>query len=51
MKYGGFIPLSETDVLEHLKKKGNSDPGNRLVCTQTHLISLNLLQHSTRTVL
>uniref|UniRef100_A0A3Q3VYR7 Ubiquitin-like protease family profile domain-containing protein n=1 Tax=Mola mola TaxID=94237 RepID=A0A3Q3VYR7_MOLML len=29
MKYGGFIPLSETDVLEYLKKKGNSDPGNR----------------------
>uniref|UniRef100_A0A671W365 Ubiquitin-like protease family profile domain-containing protein n=1 Tax=Sparus aurata TaxID=8175 RepID=A0A671W365_SPAAU len=25
LKYGGFIPLSETDVLEYLKKKGNSD--------------------------
>ncbi|XP_040896811.1 sentrin-specific protease 5-like [Toxotes jaculatrix] len=25
MKYGSFIPLSETDVLEYLKKNGNSD--------------------------
>ncbi|XP_061594731.1 sentrin-specific protease 5-like [Cololabis saira] len=25
LKYGSFIPLSETDVLEHLKKKGNTD--------------------------
>uniref|UniRef100_A0A3P8WKF9 Sentrin-specific protease 5-like n=1 Tax=Cynoglossus semilaevis TaxID=244447 RepID=A0A3P8WKF9_CYNSE len=25
MKYGSFIPLSETDVVEHLKKHGNSD--------------------------
>ncbi|KAK5869641.1 hypothetical protein PBY51_024343 [Eleginops maclovinus] len=24
MKYGSFNPLSETDVLEHLKKKGNT---------------------------
>lgn len=29
MKYGGFIPLSENDVLEYLKKKGNSDLSNR----------------------
>ncbi|XP_029286185.1 uncharacterized protein LOC115007453 [Cottoperca gobio] len=29
MKYGSFIPLSETDVLEHLKKKGNADLSNR----------------------
>uniref|UniRef100_A0A667XXJ7 SUMO specific peptidase 5 n=1 Tax=Myripristis murdjan TaxID=586833 RepID=A0A667XXJ7_9TELE len=29
MKYGSFIPLSETDVLEYLKKKGNSDLNNR----------------------
>lgn len=29
MKYGGFIPLSETDVLEYLKKKGSSDLSNR----------------------
>ncbi|XP_010737876.3 sentrin-specific protease 5 [Larimichthys crocea] len=30
IKYGGFIPLSETDVLEYLKKKkGNSDLSNR----------------------
>ncbi|XP_070688169.1 sentrin-specific protease 5-like [Pempheris klunzingeri] len=29
LKYGGFIPLSETDVLEHLKKKGNSDLSSR----------------------
>ncbi|XP_069579490.1 uncharacterized protein [Brachyistius frenatus] len=28
LKYGSFIPLSETDVLEHLKKKGNSDLSN-----------------------
>lgn len=25
MKYGSFIPLSETDVVEYLKKKGHSD--------------------------
>ncbi|XP_022055456.1 uncharacterized protein LOC110954991 [Acanthochromis polyacanthus] len=25
IRYGSFIPLSESDVLEHLKKKGNSD--------------------------
>ncbi|XP_068563707.1 uncharacterized protein [Cebidichthys violaceus] len=25
MKYGSFIPLTESDVLEYLKKKGNSD--------------------------
>ncbi|XP_045906325.1 uncharacterized protein LOC123971498 [Micropterus dolomieu] len=29
LKYGGFIPLSESDVLEYLKKKGNSDISNR----------------------
>ncbi|XP_034737643.1 uncharacterized protein LOC117950597 isoform X2 [Etheostoma cragini] len=29
MKYGSFVPLSETDVLEYLKKKGNSDLCNR----------------------
>ncbi|XP_074524856.1 uncharacterized protein LOC141789366 [Halichoeres trimaculatus] len=29
IKYGGFIPLSEADVLEHLKKKGSSELGNR----------------------
>ncbi|XP_051232903.1 sentrin-specific protease 3 isoform X2 [Dicentrarchus labrax] len=29
MKYGGFIPLSETDVLEYLKQKGNSDLSNK----------------------
>uniref|UniRef100_A0A3B4ZIE6 Sentrin-specific protease 2-like n=1 Tax=Stegastes partitus TaxID=144197 RepID=A0A3B4ZIE6_9TELE len=28
IKYGSFIPLSEYDVLEHLKKKGNSDLKN-----------------------
>ncbi|KAM4549101.1 uncharacterized protein PAE49_017064 [Odontesthes bonariensis] len=28
VKYGSFIPLSESDVLEHLKKKGNSDLRN-----------------------
>ncbi|KAM3620423.1 uncharacterized protein V6R79_023261 [Siganus canaliculatus] len=25
LKYGGFIPLSETDVLEHVKKKNGGD--------------------------
>lgn len=34
MKYGSFIPLSETDVLEYLKSKGNSDLSNRSVCTK-----------------
>ncbi|XP_023250380.1 uncharacterized protein LOC111645398 isoform X1 [Seriola lalandi dorsalis] len=29
MKYGSFIPLSETDVLEYLKKNGNSDLSKR----------------------
>lgn len=29
IKYGGFIPLSETDVLEYLKEKGNSDLSDR----------------------
>ncbi|XP_074490974.1 uncharacterized protein LOC141767510 [Sebastes fasciatus] len=28
MKYGSFSPLSERDVLEYLKKKGNSDLSN-----------------------
>lgn len=36
MKYGGFIPLSETDVLEYLKKKGSSDLSNRLEYADTH---------------
>ncbi|XP_071763027.1 sentrin-specific protease 5 [Centroberyx gerrardi] len=31
VKYGSFIALSETDVLEYLKKKGNSDLSNRLL--------------------
>lgn len=38
LKYGGFIPLSETDVLEYLKKKGNSDLSQTLVCTQTQSV-------------
>ncbi|KAF3835350.1 hypothetical protein F7725_027908 [Dissostichus mawsoni] len=29
MKYGSFNPLSENDVLEHLKKKGNTHLSNR----------------------
>ncbi|XP_078114692.1 uncharacterized protein LOC144523179 isoform X1 [Sander vitreus] len=29
IKYGSFTPLSETDVVEYLKKKGNSDLSNR----------------------
>ena len=37
LKYGSFIPLSETDVLEHLKTKTNMDLSKRLVLeTQTH---------------
>lgn len=28
IKYGSFIPLSESDVLEHLKKKGKADLSN-----------------------
>uniref|UniRef100_A0A3Q1BBA4 Ubiquitin-like protease family profile domain-containing protein n=2 Tax=Amphiprion TaxID=80969 RepID=A0A3Q1BBA4_AMPOC len=35
VKYGSFIPLSESDVLEHLKKKGNSDLSNRSVREMT----------------
>uniref|UniRef100_A0A3Q3RXQ9 SUMO specific peptidase 5 n=1 Tax=Mastacembelus armatus TaxID=205130 RepID=A0A3Q3RXQ9_9TELE len=31
IKYGSFIPLSETDVLEYLKNKGNSDLSNKLM--------------------
>uniref|UniRef100_A0A3B5LUQ1 Ubiquitin-like protease family profile domain-containing protein n=1 Tax=Xiphophorus couchianus TaxID=32473 RepID=A0A3B5LUQ1_9TELE len=30
IKYGSFIPLAESDVLEHLKKTSNSDLSNRL---------------------
>lgn len=29
MKYGSFIPLSENDVVEYLKNKGNSDLSGR----------------------
>ncbi|XP_039985379.1 sentrin-specific protease 5-like isoform X2 [Xiphias gladius] len=29
MRYGSFIPLTETDVLEYLKKNGNSDLSTR----------------------
>lgn len=42
MKYGSFIPLSETDVLEYLKSKGNSDLSNRSVCTQTLLLQASV---------
>uniref|UniRef100_A0A3Q2FSA2 Sentrin-specific protease 5-like n=1 Tax=Cyprinodon variegatus TaxID=28743 RepID=A0A3Q2FSA2_CYPVA len=28
IKYGSFIPLSESDVVEHLKENGNSDVSN-----------------------
>ncbi|XP_056132750.1 uncharacterized protein LOC130109800 [Lampris incognitus] len=31
VKYGSFIPLSESDVLEHLKKTGYWDLSNRLL--------------------
>lgn len=36
VKYGSFIPLSHTDVLEYLKKNGNTDLSHRLVDTHTH---------------
>lgn len=39
MKYGSFIPLSENDVVEYLKNKGNSDLSSRSACntnTTTH---------------
>lgn len=42
MKYGSFIPLSETDVLEYLKSKGNSDLSNWSVRTQTLLLQASL---------
>lgn len=32
MKYGSFIPLSENDVVEYLKIKGNSDLSGRSAC-------------------
>uniref|UniRef100_A0A3Q1F8E6 SUMO specific peptidase 5 n=1 Tax=Acanthochromis polyacanthus TaxID=80966 RepID=A0A3Q1F8E6_9TELE len=35
IRYGSFIPLSESDVLEHLKKKGNSDLSSRSVREMT----------------
>lgn len=36
VKYGSFIPLSHTDVLEYLKKNGNTDLSHRFVDTHTH---------------
>lgn len=38
IKYGSFIPLSQADVLEYLKKNGNSDLSHRFskTHTQTH---------------
>lgn len=41
MKYGSFIPLSEKDVVEYLKNKGNSDLSSRSACntnTATHTL-------------
>ena len=43
MKYGSFNPLSENDVLEHLKKKGNTHLSNRLVYKDTHTQTHTLL--------
>ncbi|KAM9848524.1 uncharacterized protein ACBR49_007857 [Aulostomus maculatus] len=40
MKYGSFIPLSETDVLEHLKKKG--------ICEDLSNKGLNIQEEVTR---
>uniref|UniRef100_A0A669BAJ7 Ubiquitin-like protease family profile domain-containing protein n=1 Tax=Oreochromis niloticus TaxID=8128 RepID=A0A669BAJ7_ORENI len=34
IKYGSFIPLSESDVREHLKKESKCDLSNRLAQTQ-----------------
>uniref|UniRef100_A0A3Q0S3C3 Ubiquitin-like protease family profile domain-containing protein n=1 Tax=Amphilophus citrinellus TaxID=61819 RepID=A0A3Q0S3C3_AMPCI len=36
IKYGSFIPLSESDVQEHLKKEGKCDLSNRLAQTPAH---------------
>lgn len=36
IKYGSFIPLSQADVLEYLKKNGNSDLSHRFF-QNTHL--------------
>lgn len=38
VKYGSFIPLSHTDVLEYLKKNGNTDLSHRFVDTNTQLM-------------
>lgn len=38
VKYGSFIPLSHTDVLEYLKKNGNTDLSHRLVDTHSQLV-------------
>ncbi|KAJ8279620.1 hypothetical protein COCON_G00066860 [Conger conger] len=59
-KYGSFIPLSETDVLEHLNKKLNSDLTNRqsfifsevtkyragLACAPMHYFTVAYNKHS-----
>lgn len=45
LKYGGFIPLSETDVLEYLKKKGNSDLSQTLVYTQPQSVFMFIFSH------
>lgn len=38
VKYGSFIPLSHTDVLEYLEKNGNTDLSHRLVDTHSQLV-------------
>lgn len=42
MKYGSFIPLSETDVMEYLKKNGSSDLSNKFVHTESIHLSINV---------
>lgn len=36
IKYGSFIPLSQADVLEYLKKNGNSDLSHRFSQAHTY---------------
>lgn len=43
MKYGSFIPLSETDVVEHLKKHGNSDHSKWYVYHFIYIICMYIL--------
>ena len=42
LKYGSFIPLSETDVLEHLKTKTDVDLSKKRVL-ETHTLTQDLI--------